>query len=474
MLAVSPKEGARAVGLAPFVIKSLMSENPNTLGAISKAAAKVMGVSADDFKRLSQDLLKSKKHLLGAGNLAEQNGQSSLGTKRWISSSLEAGKAPFTLTERFNRIAGYTTSWLEWHKANPGKILKTTEDIQEVGLRADKLVGNMTKQGQAAWQQGIAGISTQFWGYQWRLFESAFFDQGKVFSKAERIRIGTAQLALYGTAGTVGFSFGEDFAETLNDMYMGAFGVPIPKEVLETTKQGFMDRWFFEGVLGVETSFNQRAGAGYAQSGLAELLMNEGTFLETLTGVSGQTISQSVGGITDFADIMYRSIATGLEPKDAIIFLNTGADIFMDNVSSMNNARKLYYAYTLKTAVNRHGEVTTDDLTAFEGFLQLIGIDPAKVKEPMNQEQHLRGLEENKRETVKRLQSAINTNILLSDTPDWSLLPRLLSIHTYGLNQADANEVMSAAIKGTVNNETKAKEVAKKWMLHQVKKGDFN
>lgn len=175
--------------------------------------------------------------------------------------------------ELANRRTSFATALERWKEKNPGKTLQQIDDdaLKLIMNDANNMMLNMTKANRAAWQKGALSLPTQFLQVTTKFAETALgFNQH--FTAAERARLLTGQLVLYGAAGIplVGLPImiatqvmgvtQEDIennptlVKAINDGFWGVtsfhlFGVDVELSSRGSLLRGisdFMDNWFMQ------------------------------------------------------------------------------------------------------------------------------------------------------------------------------------------------------------------------------------
>lgn len=113
----------------------------------------------------------------------------------------DSGLMFFRTGELFNRRMGFLTAMIE--QGGVVKIAKSDRLFKKVMDRSNDLILNLGKANRASWQKGLLSIPTQFMQIQFKTIESILGLNG-AFTKMERVKLLTAQTALYGTAGVYG------------------------------------------------------------------------------------------------------------------------------------------------------------------------------------------------------------------------------------------------------------------------------
>ena len=110
--------------------------------------------------------------------------------------------AGFTVSELLNRLSLYMIIKEDWVSKNPGKNWNTPEVLAKINFDSWKLSGAMTKEGSFRYQNmSIINTLTQFDSINHKFFMNMFQQDAVPLSKAQRIRLTVARLAMYGKYG---------------------------------------------------------------------------------------------------------------------------------------------------------------------------------------------------------------------------------------------------------------------------------
>lgn len=273
-------------------------------------------------------------------------------------SFLEKGTMFFKEGERFARLSGWNVAYLQWRKANPGKVL-TDSDIGNLVRRTNDLTVNMIRSSTPAYQQGIMSIPTQFFSYSLRMAE---LYMGGRLTAAEKIRMFTAHSALYGVpvaagAVTAVYPWYDDVRQGFLER-----GIDVNSPATSTLLNG-LPSTLLAGILGQEYNFGQRYGPG-GLSVIKELMRDEKSAVELLGGASASIIMDAVAsaspawaGVTNF--LLGRE-GPSLTSQDLIRAAST--------VSSVNQATKAYFMVTTGKYITKNG-VSLGDANNMDAFM---------------------------------------------------------------------------------------------------------
>ena len=380
----SPIHGPRAAALTPYLRMMLFSDNPTTLGKIASSVIRVLpGINSKIVKEAFDVVNRSASWRLGAGTLAEQDLAKGFSSGNIASKFIEFGTVPFLESERFNKITATTTAYLEWKSAN--KTAKITDDvIDSIRTRGETLALSMNRVDQAAWQRGISGTITQFWGYQARNMESWLPNMvggSKNFTKAESIRIALGQLSLYGVGGTLGIGTGFSFINHIREEYKNQFGEDISEDVLKVVEKGFIDGIFLTA-LGLDVNTHYRTGLGLTTSGWGQVIFNIADIenwdkLLTVESAPLSTASENIQGIVNIFTTL-SAVGSDITTKNGFnMAAESFGSFFRTNVSSYSRAERAYMAMKSGIYYDRLLGNKAKDISDWEAVGIIFGFDPS-------------------------------------------------------------------------------------------------
>lgn len=335
--------------------------------------AKVFGWSKDDF-------LEAYDHLSRSGLLRVE------GEHAWaddmldpriytttIGKTLDKGRMFFREGERITRIAGFNAAYLEWKAANKGKVFDRRA-FQTVMRRQDDLTVNMTRASNAHWQQaggGILSIPTQFFSYQIRLWEQMI---GGRLSWTQKGKAILTYSLLYGFPIGVGGTIGGIYP-WYEDLKQSALEHGVKPA------DGF-EELFHKGILGMLTQLvtgeEYDVGASWGPTGLPwikDILDRDATVQDFILGASGGTFEEIIASTAPLMSSIGGIFSDGGAPVVGRDFID-----FARNISTVNNAAKLYYAMNAMRYESKTGTNISMEWSGWDGFLSgVMGIQPTEL-----------------------------------------------------------------------------------------------
>lgn len=374
--AISPIAGTKAAGMIIPLRGVMYAPTPEAKAMGLQRLSKVVGESEETLKELAdyiessgRDIIDNDLIELGTG---PSYGISGWGTESYLPSSvrntldaatsggrkaLDAGLLPFKTGERYSRLTGITTAFLEFKKKYPTKSALSDEGRNWITRREQTLTFNMTSTSRAAFQNGALALPTQWLSYTFRAMESVFI--GKNLSGGERARLFMMIAPMYGLTGLGLGSFAESLTE-----YLGI----EDKETYIAMKYGAID-WMVSEIAPFETALANRLAP---VDGLLDLYKDivggEASMLELAAGPSGQITS----GVLDSFWSAYKELRHGNTTsmtQDALAILRqpSGLDNIAKGMGILRNG-----LYRSKTGTTLPVELKPSDAIAtFMGFSPL-------------------------------------------------------------------------------------------------------
>jgi hypothetical protein len=284
---------------------------------------------------------------------------------KWLDKSLVF----FNEGERTNHWAAFTTAYKEFRAANP--VAKIDQaNLERIMKRYDDLSVNMTHASSSALNRGFGAVAGQFFSYQERLTELLL---GHRLTMGEKARAFAVYSAMYGvpTAGaaTLAWPFYEDFRSWLLQS-----GNPEPGPVVETLMNGIPET-MLHAISGTQFNLASRYGPGLQV--LRDIYNGDATVWNLIGGAPGSILGDIFRStVPAQADILGYAQDGQFSPK---VFAN---DVLfaLQNVSSINNGVKAYFALNAGSYFNQNGILVDDQTTTFEGLMMgITGLTPQRI-----------------------------------------------------------------------------------------------
>lgn len=209
---------------------------------------------------------------------------------------LDSGTTPFKISEQFIRRSGWNAAYLEWRAVEPTAKL-TDKVIAKILDRADELSGNMTQASNAAWQQGMLGVSTQFMSYQIRLTE-------QLLNKKLTDRDLYKMLAVYSTAwglpvaGTMA-TFGMLPMHEQTKEYLLSKGINLEDNLIARVLHNGVLDLVGDTVFGQNMNVTKTFGPG-GPSPILEVMRSDKNFFAAALGAGGSVFGEMLVATAPF------------------------------------------------------------------------------------------------------------------------------------------------------------------------------
>ena len=283
------------------------------------------------------------------------------------------GRIPFVEAEVWNRIVGRHIAWQRLRKQMPDLDYNSSAFHNRLSTIQDDFTGNMQRESQAAWQNGIVGLPTQFFSYQARMLELML---SKRLTHSERARLILGQGFFYGSGGIPLASIASDVMTDHEDGEVGKLN----------TWRGFFDRGALDHIvwnlMEADVQIGDRLAVGDFIEDQVRNIMNlsaygETSFFDVVTGATG--------GITleTSSDLVALMWAAAVEVQagngEGMPVTRRSMTNFVSNISSLSNAIKAYTAFSYGTYVSNSGTVLVEDLTPVEAVFAALSYQPGSV-----------------------------------------------------------------------------------------------
>lgn len=312
--------------------------------------------------------------------------------------ALDSSLVFFRKGERLNRLTAWNAAYLRWREANPLGLFDLNAQ-KDVLARADLLTINMTRASNAGFNQGWAAIPTQFFSYQARLMDLML---GGRLSVTEKARIVGTFSALYGVPlGVLGTTAGalwpwhEQVRKELleggydvDDTMIKALTDGIPQATIAWASGGSVDP-------------NIAATFGPNGSSLIKDFFfnpNAKSAAELVGGPSAKTVMDVSSTSLKLMEHAWTRLSTGYgkteEPYAYSLLATAHEEAYpmtmddvlplLQNISSLSQGVKAYYAYTLGSYMSKNNVKVIDQTQSnpWNAFLTgVFGTSPQSVSD---------------------------------------------------------------------------------------------
>jgi hypothetical protein len=355
-------------GVAAAVLARSLHLNPKHLDFVA-SRAEAFGWKASEFKEYFDGLQRSGLYRVGGeATLRNDVFDPSLFRSTLGHFVFESGAMFFNEGERLVRLTAFGAAYREWKAANPA-IRLSDRELTKVMNRADLLSVNMTRASNAAWQEGVFSIPTQFWAFNARMMEQMI---GKRLTPQEKFRAFVTYSALYGLPAGIGVSTGAGAVWPVYDSFREyAFknDIKLNDGLSKAMSEGLVTYagWLLTGR---ETNFTARMSPGN-NTMLRDALFGDQKLYETVLGAGGSIL----GDILYAGGMPLLMKAAEVFGADDTSFPMTHDD-WLDaarNISSADLVTKAYFAikygeWRTKSGMITGAADTTDAILAAAGL----------------------------------------------------------------------------------------------------------
>jgi hypothetical protein len=380
IMAISPKQGARAAVSAIPLRMALNATNPATQKLAVNRLAKVIGETEETAAELVEYIRSSGRDIVD-GDAIELGTGPSYGISGWQENSylpssvsnvlqkatnggqalLDFGLQPFRQGERLARLTGMTTAFFEYKAKYPKSSALSDEGRRWITTREQNLTFNMTASARPMFQEGVMKVPTQWLSYSFRAMETMVLGRG--FTPAERARMAAALLPFYGMTGMGLGSAAEWASEKL--------GLEDP-ELFIGLKYGFLD-YLISEITPVETALATRLAPITAFTDLWNSIVGgEKSFIQVIGGPSGDITSGVLGQFLEVGNELWNGHTVSLtEDSLALLRQPSGLDNIAKGIGILNNGM-----YRSKT-----GTILPVEMKPSDALISFMGFSPLEVSE---------------------------------------------------------------------------------------------
>jgi hypothetical protein len=356
MAIAGPQMAIRGAGDAIRMRMLRLTEDENIINQFARWSS-----NADHFKESYAEMRRTGYYNVG-GEVAWRDDVFDPNLfKGTFGTFLEKGTMFFDEGERFVRLSAWNAAYYAWRDLNPKAVMDNAARNQ-VLKRADLMAANMTRASNAAWQQGIVGIPTQFLAFQARLAEQLLPGWGSRLSGAEKRQAYMTYAAVYGVPVAAGAGAGvwpyyEDIRQAALER-----GVPMDNVAIQAMHDGLLST-MLSVATGKQYNVSERYGPG-GTSLFKDAISGEKTVIDLLLGASGSIIGDMIKSAEPATAALMSLFDESVAPPTMEDFLEVTR-----NISSINNAAKAWYLYNQGRYFTRNGTVVVDNATGFDAFM---------------------------------------------------------------------------------------------------------
>lgn len=372
IFALAPRHAMQSMGAAGLMRMMSLTDEPNVIRSYAKQA-KLTGWAEEEFIESFTELKKTGMYNVEGEHSWKDDMVNMNLMQTKAGKFLDAGTVFFKETERAIRITAWNTAYREWKSKNPTRTMDNRTRALVIA-RANDLTVNMTRASNAAWNQGLLSIPTQFFSYQFRLMDQLL---GRRLTMAEKVRVGLVYSAMYGVPVAGGAYLGVvPLAEMINKEALNR-GIDFNSNVLSEMVMKGIPSTMLRHLTGEEYNVGERYGPG-GLTILKDIARGDSGVADLVFGASGSIL----GDVLASSDPVLRGLM-GLfkDGNDEYPLMMQDFIAATQNISSVNNAARIYYAMNVGKWYTRNG-LYLDDITGPQAaFMALTGLSPAEVSE---------------------------------------------------------------------------------------------
>ena len=358
---IAPREVLPASAAAMRMSSLRFTNDKNIISRMATMGGKELGMSQKDFIESYTAMRKTGIFNVGGEVAWRDDMFDPKMHQNAFTRTLEKGTLFFKEGERFARLSGWNVAYLQWRKANPGKVLDAT-DIGNLVKRTNDLTVNMIRSNNPSWQQGIFSVPTQFWSYQARLTELYL---GGRLSNAEKIRMFAAHSALYGVpvagaAVTGVYPWHEEMRQEFLER-----GIDVNNPATSAMLSGIPST-LLKGLTGKNYNFGDRYGPG-GLNFIKEIARDEKGFVELLGGASASIIMDAAAT----ASPAWAGTVNYMLGREGPALTVSDFSRAFSTVSSVNQLNKAYHMVTVGKYLTKNG-VNLGDADNWDAAAMLI------------------------------------------------------------------------------------------------------
>jgi len=398
IISISPRYGFKAAMLGSPMKAGLYARD-DILRSLGSKFAKVTGMPADDYVEMIQMFKRSGFDLVGNDYAYMED----LKPPGWTTNKLikgatrilDIGRTPFDMGERWARSMAFAAAYMERKAALAGKPF-AREDEAWVLWRSKVLTGSMTKESASTIQKGWTGVATQFFGYQMRLMEQMLGLDGKL-TMGERTRLFAGMSMVYGVPVATSMTIGVLPIRTMIKDWMNDHNVSDTGTVFEPFIDGFAST-LLRAISGLDLNISERYGPNGINT-FYDLLRGDATMTDLFSGASGGLLWDT---LTTY-DPIAKWVGASMQSGDMSSYQVTAQDWMsvLQQISSVNNAVKLYYGTNLGIWMTRNQNILTD-VTPLEAYVSAaFGLDPERVTDTFSKLQTITNVHDRQNAAMK-------------------------------------------------------------------------
>lgn len=439
-----PINGSAGVAAGTLFSLARVNKNPKVLDKLGSMYATLTRGSKDEFLESWNEMRRTGWDNV-EGEVAFRDDvtdpkvfQSNIGA------FLDKGTIFFKETERLLRQSAWHMAYREFKQANPTKMIGNLERMR-ILERADVLTLNMTRASNAAWQQGVFSVPTQFFAFQARLSEQML---GKRLTQAEKRRAILMYSTLYGVP--VGAGTATAVWPWYQEVREQAIARGIdPSEGWTQAFHNGMLSVILEQVTGTEYNVAERLGPG-GLSIVKELIDGEKTLNDFVFGASGSIAGDIINSIDPLVGHL-SDLFNGTNTYEGLLI-----DDFMNatkEISTLNSAFRVYMAAKTGEYISKKGTYISDTTTFDSVMSAITGLTPVEVSDAFVKGKILKDMSGEKRALQNKIVNDVRRGLRAAKDGDYSLMESYFRrssamIEMGGFTPQERAQVMGNALSG--------------------------
>lgn len=369
---------------------------------------------------------------------------------------VDKGQMFFRAGDRLGRDVSWFTAYHDWRDANPGRVFDNRART-EVSSRFDTMNMNMTRASNAAYNEGVLSIPSQFWTWNLRFTEQML---GKQLTLAEKSRVFTGNALLWGVPATLGgVSFGLMPMMNYDDIrqYAIAHGINVHEKWYQALSEG-LPTMLLNAMTGHETSL-QRFGPNATQ--LRDIIDGKKEWLDVLTGASGQMMGKLASSTMPFVMWARSGFSQDSGYKIKLNDIVNG----LENISSFNNYEKAIVAWNTGKYISKN-EMLVTDVDKYESVLLGLGLNPQRVNDAYQMIDYGKHLKSAQDKLEKKIIEDWRIALAASGREDHATMVDYMNrVQVYvaqgNFTKKQEQEIFRKAVSG---NETLVDSVNRRWL----------
>jgi hypothetical protein len=308
-----------------------------------------------------------------------------------VGTVLDKGTLFFKGTERFVRLSAWNIAYREFKEGKgvfkgmaKGREIGPRE-LEKILTRQDDLAVNMTNASAAAIQRGVFGLTTQFFGYQFRILDQVL---GKRLTVPERLRVLAMYSTVYGVPIGAGAGMLTPWYSDIKDYAERDLGIKTDEGAWQLFFDGALS-FLTEGMTGDPYNPGKRYGPGGFE--LIKTVFDQGPSEDTLLAILGASASifgDAVKWAMPATTALWSQVWDD-EADQVPLQTQEFIDAFR-SISTVNNGVKAHLAYYAHAYFTRDGQKIVSATETDALMTAMFGLTKSGVEKMYQQMEELR------------------------------------------------------------------------------------